>query len=152
MRIIEKVRILLKFVVPFLFLSTAAFAAVPKQPTPTQPKIPTITRTMECNDKSVGMTIKSLAEIGYEPLIGALDSQDETLLHEILYNFHNNSIASVSIYFSDKNKKEAVKICVESVMVQPYGDGPTFKNFVLHQHIDELESMMKEKNTKDKED
>src|SRR5271166_2871566 len=137
-----------KFLVPVLFLSTSSvYASVDNSPTKqnTIPKIESKV-TLPTGKCSIDLdNIKAvLHDNGYEVLLLSHDKFHPEVMREVMFNNETDEIIFVSLFFNqiptgEKDKDADLKvnkICLEYVGTEPLGDGPEFKKFILHQHID----------------
>jgi hypothetical protein len=125
-----------KFLIPSLFLSTVAFADAPKVPSTNEPVEHTLNLNPGKCSTDIKNTIDSLKESGYRTFVEFKDIVKTNVVREILYDFHHDHMAVISIINGENNTP--IKLCLEYVGEKPYGIGPVFKDFLLHQEINDM--------------
>jgi hypothetical protein len=120
---------MLKYLIPFLLVSSLAFADEAKIKTPKLDKV-------SCSTNFEQMK-SDLHNAGYTALFVAKDVKNKSILHEVMYDAATDHLASITMY-TEADGKTVDKICLDNVLVEPYGFGPTFRDFVVHQKIDDF--------------
>jgi hypothetical protein len=96
----------------------------------------------KCTTDDLKVVSQYLHSFGYTALIAADDKSRDNVKDEIMYNINDSSILSLSLFYSHPLSSEEppvlIKICTEFQGVNTDGDGPTFKKFVLGQHMKEI--------------
>jgi hypothetical protein len=170
---------MLKYLIPFLFATTVAYgqevnldklhnhfdplanswdgslstvspviAAVAPLP------VPTPEMGNRCTTDDLKTVSAYFHSFGYTALLEADDRSRDNVRDELMYNVNDNSILALSLFFdkplsSDDNK--LLKICTEFQGVKTQGDGPTFKKFVLGQHMAEVNDQLDQEDQHNKD-
>jgi len=83
-------------------------------------------------------TIHALHDAGFKGFIISQDVNDPLIAHEMGFDMENNRIIEVLLVYSTEDHKKISKICLVYEGINPDGDGPTFKSFLLRQKITEF--------------
>lgn len=146
---------MLKFLVPVLFLSTSVFAQeVPKalQGPEIHSSIEALTPPAAPPSGKCSTNFEEMKDAlhanGFEALIVAHDKYKPSISREVMYNAAYDELAFVSMQRDnegdDPEKTKITKICVDYMMKDPYGAGPGFKKFIIHQIIDDDNKSLEE--------
>jgi hypothetical protein len=123
-----------KYIIPFLLFVSSANAEPHEQIS--KPNNYETSTVEKCNTTDVRTVIREL-KVDYKAMIYLADKLDVKITHEIAYDMQNDRIITLSIDYSDNEKTNPVRICINFIGTTPYGVGETFKDFVLHQTIND---------------